>query len=146
MDEDESSQLLYTAVQIGLVNLLSHWGVRPSSVAGHSSGEIAAAYAAGAISLHTAIILSYYRGLAAKLHSEPGGMAVLDLGKAEVLPYLTNGVTVACENSPFSVTLSGAPDRLEESMRLVLADHPDCLCKRLPVKVAYNSGKFFHIL
>ena len=34
------SQPICTAVQIGLVDLLKHWGVRPAAVVGHSSGEI----------------------------------------------------------------------------------------------------------
>ena len=34
------SQPLCAVLQIGLVNLLSHWGVKPATVVGHSSGEI----------------------------------------------------------------------------------------------------------
>lgn len=41
------SQPACTAIQIALVQLMSSWGISPSAVVGHSSGEIAAAYAAG---------------------------------------------------------------------------------------------------
>ncbi|KAJ5097819.1 type I iterative polyketide synthase [Penicillium argentinense] len=139
IEDAELAQPLCTAVQIGLVNLLCHWSVRPDSVAGHSSGEIAAAYAAGAISLRSAIILSYYRGTATKLQSESGYMAAVGMGKSYVLPYLTKGVTVACENSPRNVTLSGESDKLDDVMQNIASDHPTCLCKRLPVGVAYHS-------
>lgn len=57
------SQPLCTAVQLGIVNLLRDWGVEPSVVAGHSSGEIAAAYAAGLLSEAHAIIVAYYRAM-----------------------------------------------------------------------------------
>lgn len=40
------SQPLCTAIQIALVQVLRSWGITSSAVIGHSSGEIAAAYAA----------------------------------------------------------------------------------------------------
>lgn len=49
------SQPATTAIQIALVDLLTSFGVSPSSVIGHSSGEIAAAYAAGALNHRSAI-------------------------------------------------------------------------------------------
>jgi acyl transferase domain-containing protein len=47
VDEAEYSQPLCTALQIALVNTYASIGIRPATVLGHSSGEIAAAYAAG---------------------------------------------------------------------------------------------------
>lgn len=41
------SQTVCMAVQIGLIDLLASWSVQPTSVVGHSSGEMAAAYASG---------------------------------------------------------------------------------------------------
>lgn len=57
------SQPLCTAVQIVLVDVLKAAGITFHTVVGHSSGEIAAAYAAGRISAEHAICLAYYRGL-----------------------------------------------------------------------------------
>jgi acyl transferase domain-containing protein len=57
IDEAEISQPATTAIQIALVDLLGSLSIRPSRVVGHSSGEIAAAYAAGALSRDSAIIV-----------------------------------------------------------------------------------------
>lgn len=53
--QSQISQPVTTAVQIAIVDLLETWGIRPSYVVGHSSGEIAAAYAAGALDHDAAI-------------------------------------------------------------------------------------------
>ena len=45
-----------------MLNLLGTWGIFPATVVGHSSGEIAAAYAAQAIAAEDAIMIAYYRG------------------------------------------------------------------------------------
>ena len=47
----EYSQPICTALQIALVDLLATWGIAPSAVVGHSSGEIAAFYAADALTM-----------------------------------------------------------------------------------------------
>lgn len=39
INEAEFSQALTTAIQIAIVDLLQSWGVRPTAVVGHSSGE-----------------------------------------------------------------------------------------------------------
>lgn len=51
----EVSQPSCTAIQIALVDLLEDLSIRPKSVVGHSSGEIAAAYAAGALTHEAAM-------------------------------------------------------------------------------------------
>ncbi|PQE21953.1 polyketide synthase protein [Rutstroemia sp. NJR-2017a WRK4] len=111
----ELSQPLVTATQIALVNLLSEWGVRPLAVVGHSSGEIAAGYAAGIITEENAIVAAYLRGKAVAQNRKEGVMMAVGLGVAEVEPYLSKfegQVVVACHNSPESVTLSGDPDAM----------------------------------
>ncbi|OCK73704.1 thiolase-like protein [Lepidopterella palustris CBS 459.81] len=60
LNKAEFSQPLYTAFQIGIVNLLRSWNVSPHCVVGHSSGEIAAAYTANAITAKEGILIAYY--------------------------------------------------------------------------------------
>lgn len=107
IDEGEFSQPLCTAVQIGLVNLFKSWGIFPAAVIGHSSGEIAAAYTLNVITAKAAIIIAYYRGQLSKRQVCSGAMLAVGMGKHLVTPYPTEGVVVACENSPENVTLSG---------------------------------------
>ncbi|GLA23998.1 type I Iterative Polyketide synthase (PKS) [Aspergillus niger] len=135
----EFSQPLCTALQIALIDVLHSWGIRPSSVVGHSSGEIAAAYAAGAITAQSAIIIAYYRGLAAKRQDGTGAMAAVGLSAEDVQPYLQDGVVIACHNSPCSVTLSGDPPAMDTVVNRIKSEFPDVLCRRLKVSIAYHS-------
>lgn len=139
INDAEFSQPLCTALQIGLVNLLSAWGVHPSAVVGHSSGEIAAAYAAKAITAEAAIIIAYYRGQVTKLKTRAGAMAAIGLGREEVGGYLIDGVVIACENSPKSVTLSGDADQLDKVLERMKKEQPDAFCRLLKVDMAYHS-------
>lgn len=139
VNETYLSQPLCTALQIVLVRLMRSWGVRPSSVVGHSSGEIAAAYAAGAITAKAAILLAYYRGIVVSQLSTCGGMAAVGMSEPEARSHLQDGVEIACVNSPESVTLSGDGDALEAVLESIRGSRPDTFCRRLPVKVAYHS-------
>ncbi|KAI4865013.1 putative polyketide synthase [Hypoxylon rubiginosum] len=118
------SQPLCTAVQIILVDLLTHWGVRPSVTIGHSSGEIGAAYAAGLISAETAITVAYYRGLAVATLNTDGAMIAVGLGSEDAshiiddLSY-NSKLVVACHNSPSMTTLSGDRDAVEKLKELL---------------------------
>jgi acyl transferase domain-containing protein len=126
------------------MDLLRTWNVQPSAVTGHSSGEIAAAYACNAITAKEAILIGYHRGQSTKglgkIHS--GGMAAIGLGRSEVTPYLLPGVIIGCENSPASVTLTGDMDVLEDVMRNIRDDFPDALVRTLRVECAYHSREF----
>ncbi|KAF5970834.1 fumonisin cluster-polyketide synthase [Fusarium bulbicola] len=135
----EFSQPLVCAVQVALVDLLRSWGVTPAAVVGHSSGEMAAAYAAGAISSEEAITIAYYRGYVNQQYTRDGGMAAIGMGAQEVTPYLIEDVTVACENSPQSVTLSGDKIALEEVCQKIREQVPDCFIRKLKVDIAYHS-------
>nr|ALQ32752.1 putative polyketide synthase [Fusarium anthophilum] len=135
----EFSQPLVCAVQVALVDLLRSWGVVPSAVVGHSSGEMAAAYAAGAISSQEPITIAYYRGYVNQQYKRDGGMAAVGMGAQEVTPYLVDGVTVACENSPQSVTLSGDKGALGEVCQKIKEQLPDCFIRQLKVNIAYHS-------
>ncbi|MEZ5479928.1 MAG: beta-ketoacyl synthase N-terminal-like domain-containing protein [Thiolinea sp.] len=51
----EVAQPMLFAYQVGVVRVLEHWGIQPVAVVGHSVGEVAAAWACGALSLEQAV-------------------------------------------------------------------------------------------
>ncbi|KAI4849577.1 ketoacyl-synt-domain-containing protein [Aureobasidium sp. EXF-8845] len=116
MHETALAQPLSTALQIALTVLLQSWGIKPKAVVGHSSGEVAAAFAAGLLTISEAIAIAYYRGIAVTKHGKPGAMMAVGLGPEEVLVYMMDqpDIVVACHNSPQSVTLSGGADAIAE--------------------------------
>ncbi|RYC55186.1 hypothetical protein CHU98_g11026 [Xylaria longipes] len=122
----EVSQTASTALQIGLVDLLASWSVRPAGVVGHSSGEIAAAYASGTITAAEAIAAAYFRGQAVAQNHQAGAMLAVGLGSEMVAnKYLgkwTDKVAVAAVNSPASVTLSGDADAIEQVSAVLSTD------------------------
>lgn len=107
---------------------------------GHSSGEVAAAYACGALTLREAITVAYLRGLAfTKQQIQPGAMAAVGLGRDAVRPYLLDGVVISCENSPASVTLSGNTDKVDAVIESIKHSLPDVFVRRLQVEMAFHS-------
>ncbi|GFF30084.1 lovastatin nonaketide synthase [Aspergillus udagawae] len=138
LKEADVAQSLCAAVQIGVVNILREWGVKPSSVIGHSSGEIAAAYASGAIPAEVAISIAYLRGRTIRSSRSNGAMAAVGLGREQIKPYLREGVVVACENSPQNVTISGDQKAINEVVEEIQASD-EIFCRLLAVNVAYHS-------
>ena len=72
MYEAEFSQPLCTAVQVALVDTLSSLGVGPAAVVGRSSGEIAAAYAAGGLRAEKATAIVFSRGVTTRAQAQRG--------------------------------------------------------------------------
>lgn len=138
--EAEISQSLCTAIQIALVNSLDLFGIKASAIVGHSSGEIAGAYAAGALTASEAILCAYYRGLSAR-QTRLGAMAAVGLGENAISPFLTDAVTIACVNSPTNVTISGDSDILDEVLQAIIKSDPAIFTRRLEVDIAYHSGE-----
>jgi malonyl CoA-acyl carrier protein transacylase len=83
----EVAQPANTALQIALVDLLGSVGVSPAAVVGHSSGEIAAAYAYGALSAGEAMAIAYFKGLCtadlAQIQQPVGAMIAVALSEEE---------------------------------------------------------------
>ncbi|RCI16826.1 hypothetical protein L249_1723 [Ophiocordyceps polyrhachis-furcata BCC 54312] len=139
INEAEFAQPLCTAIQIALVNFLAKCGVTPYAVIGHSSGEIAAAHAAGALTVSEAIMCAYLRGQTTRLKTRDGLMAAVGLGRDATVPYLVDGAIIACENSPKSVTISGDAEAVRQTLEEIKAKEPDTASRMLHVNVAYHS-------
>lgn len=142
----EIAQPICAAVQIGLVDLMKVAGIDFHGVVGHSSGEIAAAYAAGYLSARDAIRIAYYRGSLSHLASSPTGqsgkmMAVgLSLQDAEAFcrrPQFHDRISVAASNARSSVTISGDADAIIEAKGIL--DAEGIFARALQVDKAYHS-------
>ncbi|CAG7924264.1 unnamed protein product [Penicillium olsonii] len=139
------SQPACTSLQIALVDLLASWDIHPSSVVGHSSGEISAAYAAGIYDLEGAMALAYRRGqmtslLKARFPALKGTMIAVGASREAVQPMLKTlsaYATVACVNSPSSVTVSGDETAIDE-LEQILQDN-QLFNRKLKIDVAYHS-------
>lgn len=121
INEPRIAQPATTAIQIALVDLLKASGMVPTAVVGHSSGEIAAAYAAGFLTREDAWLIACRRGEYAQSlqYSHPnveGLMMAVGLSASHAQEYIRRippgTVAVACENSPVSITLSGDKEQI----------------------------------
>lgn len=148
----EFSQPLCTAIQIALVDTLAALGIQPDAVVGHSSGEIAGAYAAGALTAEEAIISALHRGAVTNLQKRSGAMAAVGLSWKETEKYLVANVVIACDNSPKSVTISGDVDKVEAVIAEIHRSQPDVMARKLQIDKAYHSchmaeiGEHYHSL
>ncbi|KAI4212601.1 MAG: hypothetical protein LQ351_004673 [Letrouitia transgressa] len=138
----ELSQPLVTAVQIALVNLLSRWNVRPRAVVGHSSGEIAASYAAGLLSEEAAMIAAYLRGKAVSYNEKHGLMMAVGGSVEDIEPIINDfdgRIVIACHNSPESLTLSGDAEAMSQLKEI--CDKKKIFCRALQT---YNNAYHSH--
>ncbi|ORY68325.1 acyl transferase domain-containing protein [Pseudomassariella vexata] len=141
------SQPICSAVQIALVDLLRSWNIKPDAVTGHSSGEIGAAYAAGALTLEGAMSAAYHRGQAIitlkKRHSGlKGAMMAVGAGADSLQPFFKTlqapfEAVAACENSPSSTTVSGDAEAIDQLATVFKGK--DIFNRKLFVDVAYHS-------
>ncbi|MDN3353026.1 type I polyketide synthase [Actinomadura sp. DC4] len=99
------------AVMVSLAEVWRSFGVRPAAVVGHSQGEIAAACAAGALSLEDGARVVALRSQAIRDLSGSGGMASVPLPAADV--PLEEGLSVAAVNGPRSTVVAGDVAALE---------------------------------
>ncbi|KAK7734711.1 Type I Iterative PKS [Cytospora paraplurivora] len=150
IDDPEYCQPICTALQIALVDLLASWNIFPHAVTGHSSGEVAAAYATGAISRESAWKVAYYRGkLSSKLiHSgtlSKTTMAAVGLdieGTRTAIERVNQmgghgSLDIACMNSWQSHTVSGDAGKIDTLVELLTAEK--VFVRKLNVEIAYHS-------
>jgi acyl transferase domain-containing protein/acyl carrier protein len=129
------------AVMVSMAALWRSFGVKPAVVVGHSQGEIAAAYVAGALSLDDAarVVAARAGAIAAEL-SGRGGMVSVSLPAEQVeedLRRWDGRVSLAVVNGPSSVVVSGESEALQEL--LLSYDAQDVRARAIPVDYASHS-------
>jgi phthiocerol/phenolphthiocerol synthesis type-I polyketide synthase C len=112
LDRTEVAQPALFAVQAGLTRSLERAGIRPMAVCGHSVGEVAAAWASGALTLAAAVRVIYARSA----HQAPahgnGCMAAISLDESATVALLAElalceEIVIAAINTATSVTVAG---------------------------------------
>ncbi|MCA3708466.1 MAG: SDR family NAD(P)-dependent oxidoreductase [Phenylobacterium sp.] len=140
LERTEWAQPALFAIQMGLLAVVESWGLAPTAVIGHSAGEVAAACAAGRLSLDEGVRLIVQRSRAMHDAHDKGRMLALavDEARAEALIGSLEGVELGALNAPGSVVLSGG----EEPLRAVeaLAQEEGIASHWLPVKYAFHSA------
>ncbi|KAF2647757.1 putative polyketide synthase [Lophiostoma macrostomum CBS 122681] len=140
------SQPACTAIQLALIELLRSWDITPTAVIGHSSGEIAAAYAAGHLSVESAMEIGYHRGRLVPVLKErypdlQGTMMAIGCGKEEIDPLIqqlsNKEARIACYNSPQSLTISGDTPAIAELQQML--EEKQIFNRRLVIETAYHS-------
>lgn len=116
LEDTAVAQPVLFAMQVALTTMLRERGIEPQAVTGHSVGEVAAAWAAGALSLDQAIEVICTRSAAQALTGGLGRMAAVGLSLEAVCEWIAstefNAIEVAGINSRNSVTLSGPLEAL----------------------------------
>jgi polyketide synthase 7 len=140
LDRVDVVQPVLFAVMVSLARLWREVGIGARAVIGHSQGEIAAAVAVGALSLHDGLRLVVGRSaVVAGSLSGHGTMASIALPAAEVERLLPDGVEVAVVNSPSSVVVSGTVEGVEALVADCAAR--DIRARRIAVDYASHSAQ-----
>ncbi|MCA2263187.1 type I polyketide synthase [Mycobacterium marseillense] len=117
MDRVDVVQPVLFAVMVSLAELWKSVGVNPDAVIGHSQGEIAAAYIAGALSLRDAARVVTLRSKLLRSLAGPGGMLSIACSTErarELLAPYGNRVSIAAVNGRSAVVVSGDVAALDE--------------------------------
>ena len=150
LDECALAQPAIFTLQCALVELFRTWGVYPDCVLGHSSGEVAAAYACRALSLADATRLVYHRATLQQRVAGSGRMLAIGLDRSGVEELLDGlgttfrsdgnrvpDVEIACENAPASTVICGREDSLQPVMEEL--DRRNLQNRLLPGNIAFHS-------
>ncbi|MEV0361054.1 acyltransferase domain-containing protein, partial [Nocardia sp. NPDC050697] len=122
LDRVDVVQPALWAIMVSLAGLWRSYGVEPDAVVGHSQGEIAAAYVAGALTLQDAARIVALRSKALRGVAGDGAMmwlAASPQSAAELLAPWHEQIAIASTNSPSSVVVSGQCDALDQFERVV---------------------------
>ena len=145
VNEFVMSSPLCCTIQIAIVDLLAQWGITPAAVAGHSSGEIPAAYAAGVLTFEDALISAYQRGYVLQMDVEgkstvSGAMIAVGMTEEDAVRELEpfkGRACVAAANSYSTLTLSGDEEAIVELQRSL--EKRQIFVRRLQVERAFHS-------
>jgi acyl transferase domain-containing protein/NADPH:quinone reductase-like Zn-dependent oxidoreductase/acyl carrier protein len=141
LDRVDVVQPVLFAVMVSLAAAWRALGIHPDAVLGHSQGEIAAAYVAGALSLRDAAKVVTLRSKAIRAIAGTGGMVSIPRPVQQVCALIEpwgRSISIAAQNGPFSTVVTGDAGALDELMDECERD--DVQATRIPVDYASHSA------
>ena len=147
ISKTEFAQPANFLLQLGIYEVLKAAGIEPGAIVGHSVGEVASAYVAGALSLRDAMLVSYHRSQLQSQCKGTGSMLAVGCSMEEALELIepsAGRVSIAAINGPSNLTLAGDSDALADiAMGLV---EREVFHRMLEVEVPYHSPMMDPIL
>lgn len=137
------SHLAIFTCQVALAKLWNHLGIQPDIIVGQSVGEVAAAYAAGVLSIEGAVRVIYERSRIL-VKAIGGTMCVIGNCNVSIVgdtcTKCKGKVNIAVHSSPKACTLTGDRDAIEETIQFLEKENKDkSFIRRLNVQCAYHS-------
>ncbi|WP_394832461.1 SDR family NAD(P)-dependent oxidoreductase [Pendulispora rubella] len=135
------------AVQVALAKHWEAWGIRPHAVIGHSMGEVAAAYVAGALRLEDAAAVICRRSQRVQATRGRGAMALVESSAAEAAEVLApygDALSLAAYNGPSTVLVSGEPSAMDAL--LATLDARGVFCRKVKVDYASHCAQMAPLL
>lgn len=130
------------AIQIGLVETLNAYGIKPDCVIGHSFGEVAAAYAAGILGLDQLAKLIFERSQSQHQVVGSGSMAVVAMNHSDLNTQLENSrfpsIAIAAINGERSTTISGSNEDISEFKDFLQEQRIPCV--KLDIRYPFHSS------
>jgi phthiocerol/phenolphthiocerol synthesis type-I polyketide synthase C len=142
-ERTEIAQPVLFAMQVGITRMLTQRGLAPTVVAGHSVGEVAAAWASGALSLAEAVHVIYQRSRLQGTTKGQGQMCAIALGQEAAQALLAElglaaRLAIAGVNSARGVTIAGDPEQL--TILEAALEGRNLFYKRLDLDYAFHSA------
>lgn len=121
------------AIQLGLDAVWRSLGIAPAAIIGHSVGEIAAACAAGALTLDDAARVITARSRVLRGHQGRGRMLAASIDEADaerrcaaLASQFPDDLAVAAVNGPHAVAFSGSPPAITALFDQLSRDNVPC--------------------
>lgn len=137
----EIAQPMLFAEQLGLTQVLRASGIHAAAVLGHSVGEVAAAWASGALTREQATQVIFHRSREQAKAAGQGRMAAFGISPAEAhtaMAAIPGWLELAATNAPQAVTIAGDPVALEQMVKDVTAAGK--FARMLPLNYPFHTA------
>ena len=141
LSQTEIAQPALGAVSVGMMHLLSEFGLKPDAVGGHSYGEYVALACAGVLSEENLSEISFLRGqvISDASSDTESGMLAVDANESDTKKILKRfkDATLANINSPAQTVISVATSEMDAIEKAFQS--AGIRVRRIPVSLGFHS-------